>query len=433
MKLRVHEIALRDQKQFTRFDASKNLSVQLALLDVMEATKEGLMALAVQTGLRVIQVMMQEEVDALVGPKGKHNPKRKAVRHGKEKGFVVLGGRKVAVEKVRVRSVDGREIPLETYQALQDPELLTQAALERMIHGLSTRNYEYGLEPVGEELESSGTSKSTVSRRFIAATKKLLAELMQRRLDSRRYVALIIDGIVMAEHTVVAALGIDAEGKKQMLGVWHGATENAAVCKALLSDLVERGLKTDDGILVVIDGSKALRAAVRDVLGDTAIVQRCQVHKERNVLEHLPEKHRDWVKRKLREAWRRGNEQDALAALRRLAGHLEKEYPGAAASLREGMEETVTVIRLGVPELLQTTLRSTNAIESANEKVRMASRNVKRWKNGEQVLRWAAAGFLEAESKFRTVKGYRQIPMLMKALHQCAHPEQYQGESSITA
>jgi putative transposase len=246
-------------------------------------------------------------------------------------------------------------------------------------------------------------------------------------------VALIIDGIVMAEHTVVAALGIDAEGKKQMLGVWHGATENAAVCKALLSDLVERGLKTDDGILVVIDGSKALRAAVRDVLGDTAIVQRCQVHKERNVLEHLPEKHRDWVKRKLREAWRRGNEQDALAALRRLAGHLEKEYPGAAASLREGMEETVTVIRLGVPELLQTTLRSTNAIESANEKVRMASRNVKRGKNGEQVLRWAAAGFLEAESKFRTVKGYRQIPMLMKALHQCAHPEQYQGESSITA
>jgi putative transposase len=247
------------------------------------------------------QVKMPEEVDALVGPKGKHNPERKAVRHGKEKGFVILGGRKVAVEKVRVRSMDGREIPLETYQALQDPELLTQAALERMIHGLSTRNYEYGLEPVGEQLESSGTSKSTVSRRFIAATKKLLDELMKRRLDGRRYVALIIDGIVMAEHTVVAALGIDAEGKKQILGVWHGATENAAVCKALLSDLVERGLKTDDGILVVIDGSKALRAAVRDVLGDTAIVQRCQVHKERNVLEHLPEKHRDWVKRKLRQ------------------------------------------------------------------------------------------------------------------------------------
>jgi transposase-like protein len=176
--------------------------------------------------------------------------------HGKEKGSVTLGGRKVTVEKMRVRSVDGREIPLETYQALQDPELLTQAALERMIHGLSTRNYAYGLEPVGEGLESSGTSKSSVSRRFIAATKKLLAELMQRRLDSRRYVALIIDGIVMAEHTVVAALGIDAEGKKQMLGVWHGATENAAVCKALLSDLMERGLKTDDGILVVIDEAR---------------------------------------------------------------------------------------------------------------------------------------------------------------------------------
>lgn len=407
--------------------------MQLSLLDVLEATKDGLMALAVQTGLRVMEIMMEEEVNALVGPKGKHNAERKAVRHGTEKGSVVLGGRKVAVKKVRVRSVDGHEIPLETYRAFQDPMLLTQAALERMIHGLSTRNYAHGLEPVGEELESSGTSKSTVSRRFIAGTKKLLAELMHRRLDGRRYVALIIDGIVMEEHTVVAALGIDTEGKKQMLGVWHGATENAAVCKALLSDLVERGLKTDDGILVVIDGSKALRAAVRDVLGDTALVQRCQVHKERNVLEHLPEKQREWVKKRLREAWRHENEQDALAALRRLAGQLEKAYPGAAASLREGLEETVTVIRLGVPELLQGTLRSTNAIESANEQVRIVSRNVKRWQNGEQVLRWAAAGFLEAEKKFRTVKGYRQIPMLMKALHKCVHPEQPQEESSMTA
>jgi transposase-like protein len=301
----------------------------------------------------------------------------------------------VAVEKVRVRSVDGREIPLETYQELQDPELLTQAALEPMIHGLSTRNYVYGLEQVGEELESSGTSKSSISRRFMTATKKLVAELMQRHLDSRRCVALIIDGIVMAKHTVVEALGIDAEGKKQILGVLHGATENAAVCKALLSDLVERGLKTDDGILIVMDGSKALRAAMRDVLGYTAIVQRCQGHKERHVLEHLLEKHRDWVKRKLREVWRHGNEQDALAALKQLAAQLEKVYPGAAASLREGMEETVTVIRLGVLEMLQTTLRSTKTIESANEKVRMARRNVKCWQISEQALRWAAAGSLK--------------------------------------
>jgi putative transposase len=336
------------------------------------------------------------------------------------------------VEKVRVRSVDGAEIPLETYQALQDPELLTQAALERMIHGLSTRNYTHGLEPVGDDVESFGTSKSSVSRRFIAATKKKLEGLMQRRLGHRQFVALLIDGMVMAEHTVVAAMGIDAQGKKQMLGVWHGATESATVCKALLCDLVERGLKTDDGILVVIDGSKALRAAVRDVLGNHAIVQRCQVHKQRNVLEHLPENQRDWVKRRLREAWSHGNESDTLAALRRLAGQLDKAYPGAAASLREGMEETGTVIRLGLPELLQTTLRSTNAIESANEKVRMASRNVKRWQNGEQVLRWAAAGFLEAEKKFRAVKGFRQIPILVKALHNCVHPE-HQEEPSMTA
>ncbi|WP_232796716.1 IS256 family transposase [Kyrpidia spormannii] len=433
MKSRVHQIVRNDQSLFSTLDPSQQFTLQLSLLDVMESAKEGLMALAVQTGLRVIQLMMREEVEALVGPKGKHNPKRKAVRHGKEKGSVMLGGRKVAVEKVRVRSVDGHEIPLETYQAFQDPTLLTQAALERMIHGLSTRNYAFGLEPVGNEVETSGTSKSAVSRRFIAATKKLFEKLMQRRLDDRRYVALVIDGIVMADHTVVAALGIDVGGQKQILGVWEGATENATVCKGLLTDLVDRGLKTDDGILVVIDGSKALRAAVRDVFGETALVQRCQVHKERNVLEHLPEKQRDWVKRQLREAWRQETEKEALAALRRLAAQLEKAYPGAAASLREGMEETVTVIRLGVPELLRGTLRSTNAIESANEKVRMVSRNVKRWQNGEQVLRWAAAGFLEVEKKFRTVKGFRQIPLLLDALHKCVHPQPQQENKSITA
>ena len=396
----------------------QNDTIQLSLTQIMESAKEGLLALAVQTGLQVFQAMMQEEVTQLAGPKGKHNPNRKAVRHGVEQGSVVLGGRKVRVEKPRVRSVEGEELHLEVYQVFQDPSLLTDAALERMIHGLSTRNYEQGLEPTGVDGKASSTSKSTISRRFVEGTGKKLAELLGRRLDDRRYPALMIDGVVMADHTVVVALGVDEEGKKHILGLWEGATENAPVCKSLLMDLVDRGLSTDRGILVIIDGSKAFRSAIRDVLGKQAVVQRCQVHKLRNVLDHLPERERGWVERKIKEAWRQPDADKAHRALKRLANQLDEVHPGAAASLREGMEETLTVIRLGLSELLQTTLRSTNAIESAFKTVRDVSRNVKRWRNGQQVLRWSAAGLLEAETRFRRIKGYRQLPLLKQALEQ---------------
>jgi putative transposase len=227
---------------------------------------------------------------------------------------------------------------------------------------------------------------------------------------------LMLDGIEIAEHTVVVALGITASGEKQILGLWEGATENAAVCHALLTDLMERGLRVDEGILVVIDGSKALRAAVRDVLGPQAAVQRCQVHKKRNVLDHLPDEVRRWVSRKLDQCWRETDYEKARAALTGLAKNLEEKYPGAAASLREGLDETLTVLRLGLPEPLRKTLRSTNPIESAFDTVRMASRNVKRRRNGQQVLRWAAGGLLEAEKGFRRMKGYRQLPLLADAL-----------------
>lgn len=391
-------------------------TMELSLTEIMESAKEGLLALAVQTGLPVFQTLLQEEVTRLAGPKGKHNPNRQAVRHGVEQGSVVMGGRKVRVEKPRVRSVEGEELHLETYQAFQDPSFLTNAALERMIHGLSTRHYEHGLEPAGTDEKAGSTSKSTISRRFVEATKKQLAELLERRLDGKQYLALMIDGVVMADHTVVVALGIDDEGKKQILGLWEGATENATVCKSLLMDLVDRGLCADPGILVIIDGSKALRSAVRHVFGKQAVVQRCQVHKLRNVMDHLPERERAWVERKIKEAWKQPNADKALRALKRLANQLEEVHPGAAASLREGMEETLTVIRLGLPDLLQATMRSTNAIESAFKTVREVSRNVKRWRNGQQVLRWSAAGLLEAETRFRRIKGYRQLPLLKPAL-----------------
>ena len=397
--------------------------VQVTLHALMGAAKEGLLALAVAVGLDVLRSMMEAEVTAIVGPKGKHNPNRKAFRHGAEEGRVVLGGRKVPIQRPRVRTKDGQEVRLSSYEAFQDEQLLTQAALERMLHGLSTRRYHHGLEPVGDDLPAVATSKSSVSRHFVAATRKALAELLARPLGDQRYLVLMLDGIEVADHTVVVALGITADGQKQILGLWEGATENATVCRALLTDLVERGLRVDGGILVVIAGAKALRAAVRDVLGARATVQRCQVHKKRNVLDHLPDEARAWVSRKLEQAWRETDYEKARTALTSLAKTLDDKYPGAAASLREGLEETLTVLRLELPEALRKTLRSTNPIESAFEKVRMASRNVKRWRNGQQVLRWTAAGLLEAEKGFRRIKGYRQLPMLSEALSRHAAPE----------
>lgn len=397
--------------------------VGVALEQLMGSIKEGLLAMAVTVGLQVMHQMMEEEVNQVVGAKGKHNPGREAVRHGSEKRSVVLGGRKAVVERPRVRTRDGREVRLETYEAFRDARLLTQAAMERMMHGLSCRQYRRGLEPVGEGVGHLGTSKSTISRRFVEATRKALGELMARPLDGLNLAALFIDGIVVAGRTVVAAMGLDLGGHKHILGIWEGATENSVVCKSLLSDLAGRGLRVGQPLLVVIDGSKALAAAVRDVLGKCAVVQRCQVHKVRNVLEHLPEDARSWVKRKLDRAYNQADYAAALTALQALASALEKQYPGAAASLREGLEETLTVLRLGLPDLLARSLRSTNAMESAFDAVRTVARNVKRWQNGEQVLRWTAAGLLEAESRFHRIAGYRDIPLLVQALEKEVFPD----------
>ncbi|WP_297201731.1 IS256 family transposase [Thermanaeromonas sp.] len=390
--------------------------VQVSLREIIGKAKEGLLALSVAVGLDVVQSMMEAEVTEIAGPKGKHNPERTSFRHGSEKGSVVLGGRKVAIRRPRVRTIDGREVKLKTYEAFQDERFITETVLEHILYGLSIRHYKHSLEPIGEELPVHGTSKSTISRRFIYATRKALEELLSRPLGDKRFLVLVIDGVVFAGHTVVAALGITDKGEKEVLGLWEGATENAAVCRSLLTNLVERGLKVEKGILVVIDGSKALRAAVKEVFGNRAVVQRCQVHKKRNVLEHLPKGAQEWVGKKLEQAWSEKDYHKALTELNRLADALEDKYPGAARSLREGLEETLTVTRLGLPETLWKTLRSTNVIETAFDKVRVVTRNVKRWRNGMQVLRWAAAGLLQAEKGFNRIKGYRELPLLATAL-----------------
>ena len=303
---------------------------------------------------------------------------------------------------------------LQTYEHFADRDPLGRLALERILAGVSTRKYRRVQEPVGDEaakLERS-TSKSSISRAFVARTREALWHLMSRQLADLRLAVVMLDGIEIKGRTNVVALGITTEGDKLALGLWSGSTENATVTSALLSDLVSRGLDVEQGLLFVIDGSKALRKAIRQVFGDDVPVQRCVRHKERNVLELLPERDRLQVKRRLVQAWQDTDYPNALDQLRRLAVELDHEHPGAAASLREGMEETLTVTRLGITGKLKRTLQSTNPCESMIGTVRTIQRNVKNWSSGEMCLRWTAAGMLEAESRFRKVEGYRGLAQL---------------------
>jgi putative transposase len=393
--------------------------VQEALGELVGAAKEGLLALSVGVGLGVMAELMEEEVTEVVGPKGKNNPDRSAVRHGHEAGEVTLGGRRVGVQRPRVRTADGEsEVPLATYRHFADRDPLTRLVLEQMLAGVSTRRFSRTREPVGEEVEAQArsTSKSAVSREFVARTRENLDALMSRRLDDVRLAVMMIDGIDLKGRTNVVALGITTEGVKIPLGLWEGSTENATVATALLSDLVDRGLDPEQGILFVIDGAKALRKATRSVFGQRAVVQRCVRHKERNVLDHLPERDRPPIKRRLRRAWADSDHARALEQLRVLAAELERSHPGAAASLREGLEETLTLTRLGIRGRLRKTLESTNPCESMIECVRRTSRNVKHWQSGDMCLRWTAAGMLEAERQFRRIIGYADLAKLVTAI-----------------
>jgi transposase-like protein len=382
------------------------------------AAREGLLALAVGTGLGVLGSLLAADVERLAGPKGRHQPSRAAVRHGTQPGRVTLGGRRVRVDRPRVRSADGaHELPLPTWQAFAASELLDQLTLERMLAKLSTRRYQHGLEPVGAAVEqaATGTSKSAVSRRFVAATEHALAELMSADLSGLDLVALMVDGIKVADHTCVVALGITLDGTKVPLGLAEGSSENATVVRDLLADLRERGLETTRPILCVIDGAKALRRAISDVF-DHPIVQRCQLHKLRNVTDRLPDAVASTVGKRMRRAYHHTDALVAQAELEALAYELDRSHPGAAASLREGLTETLTILRLGVPPTLARTLRSTNSIESMIAICRDHAANVKRWRDGQMVLRWIAAGMGEAAKQFRRINGYLHLPALRAAL-----------------
>jgi putative transposase len=392
--------------------------VSVAMAEIAENMHEGLLALAVGAGLQVMAALMEADVSALAGLKGKHDATRTAVRHGRERGSVTLGGRRVPITRPRVRAAGGSgELPIASYELFSSTEILGKMAMEKMLAGLSTRRYPVGLEPVGQRVDEScsATSKSAVSRKFVAMTETALAELLSRDLSGLDLVALMIDGVHFAESCCVVALGIGIDGVKHPLALVEGSTENATLVCGLLVGLRERGLDVTRPMLVGIDGSKALRKAVLDVL-DRPVIQRCQLHKVRNVKDHLPQRLRSSVGRRMTDAYHAGSALEAEAALLALAKELDRTHPGAAASLREGLDETLTVLRLGVPPTLARTLRSTNAIESMISVCRDHAGNVKRWRDGQMALRWCAAGMVEAGKQFRRVNGHLHLPTLRAAL-----------------
>ena len=399
--------------------------IQEALGELVGAAREGLLALSVGVGLSVVHELMESEVTEVVGPKGKWNPGRTAKRHGHEKGSLTLGGRRVAVRRPRMRSAeDERELALGTYEHFADRDPLTRAVLDRMLAGVSTRKFAGVGEPVGEEVEqeASATSKTSVSEVFVERTQTALSELMSRGLDDMRLAVMMLDGMEIAERTHVVALGITTEGVKIPLGLWEGSTENSTLARTLLADLLDRGLDPEQAILFVIDGSKALRKAIGNVFGTHALVHRCHRHKERNVTDLLPEADRDAIRGRLRAAWALADADLARQRLELLTSELDRTWPDAASSLREGLDDTLTLMRLGIDGRLSKTLGSTNPIESMIEIVRHTQRNVKRWRDGDMRKRWTAAGMLVAEQQFRRIVGYRDLNKLVIAIERDTKP-----------
>jgi transposase-like protein len=405
-----------DHLQIVDLPKTTTVQIPLPLLGAFANIENSFFELCIDAGRQVLSSMMEQDREELCGPRWKRDPERSAGRTGTTRSEVTLGGRRIPLKRPRVRSTEGQEMELPSFRfaASQDP--LDRHALNAVACGISTRKYARSLEPLPEDVEERSTSKSSVSRRYVAMTTKQMTTWLTKPLGDRHFPIVMIDGIILGDHTVLIALGIDWEGKKQVLGLREGNTENSRVAKALLRDLIDRGLDQERARLFVIDGAKALRSAVRKIFGSLGVVHRCQLHKQRNILGHLPDCLHANVKAVLKEAWTLTDAKVAKRRLERLASSLEADHPGAAASVREGLEETLTLQRLGVGGTLYGKLRSTNAIENLNSGIVTYSRNVKRWQGGSMVLRWVSAGIVEAEKKFRRVQGYRDIAKLTKSL-----------------
>jgi len=410
-------------KRYQKIDDAVNAMaipdvVSVSLAEIAADMKEGLLALAVGAGLQVMAAMFAEDVQQMCGPRGKHDADRRGYRHGTEAGSVTLGGRRVPVARPRVRAADGSgELNLPAYEVFSGTETLSGLAMARMLSGLSTRRYPVGLEPVGAHVEqrATGTSRSAISRRFVSSTETALEQLLAADLSKLDLVALMVDGVWFAEHLAVVVLGIGIDGTKHPLALADGSTENASLVRDLLVSLRERGLNVSRPILAVLDGSKALRRAVLDVF-EHPVIARCQLHKIRNVTDKLPQHMRPAVAKMMRAAYHADSALAAQGQLEALARELDKTHPNAAGSLREGLEDTLTVLRLDLPPSLLRTFRSTNAVESMISISREHAKNVKRWRDAPMALRWCAAGMVEAGKQFRRVNGHLHLPTLRAAL-----------------
>jgi len=396
------------------------LEATVALADVAGSIKDGLLAFASTAGLVVMHQLMEAELTSRIGPKHARIPERAGNRHGSTSGSVVLGGRRVRTERPRGRTTDGAEIALDTWTAFASDDLLDQVVMERMLAGVATRRHADVAEPIGAELEArtSATGRSAVSRRFVRATQRALDELLARDLSELDAAVLMVDGIVVAGQCCVAALVITADGRKVPVGLYLGDTENKTVVTDLLADLQARGLSADAGVLVVIDGAKALATAVRKVFGEHAQIQRCTLHKRRNVAGYLSREIGGRIDRRLAAAFNHPDPATGLARAKAIAAALEADHPDAAASLREGLADMFTVRRLGIDGRLARSLTNTNCIESMISVARATMGNVTRWRDGRMKKRWMAAGMLEAERSFRRLKGCREMPVLVAALRQ---------------
>lgn len=410
--------AYQKRQGFEEWVLPQEFRVEMA--ELAGVLKDGLTAVGFQAALVMAQQRLDAEVASVAGAKGQHQPHRQAQRHGHPGGTVVLAGRKVKIQRPRVRTVEGQEVPLQNYQGLPQQDLLDEAAFEQRLYGVVIRHYAPVTPTLPEDVPAYGTAKSPVSARFARATGELLQQFVQPALTTRMLV-LYLDAIVLGSHAILVALGVDAEGRKHVLGLREGATENATVTTALLEDLVARGLDVTAGILVVIDGGKALAAAVTRVFGERALIQRCQVHKRRNLLEHLPRQDRGWVNARLSPAWALPDAGRAQRELEALAAELDVKCPGAAARLREGLAQTLTVQTLRLPSPLRRGLRTTNAIEALNSQWRATVRRVSRFTTGDQALRWAAVAALRAEPRLYRIAGYRYLPLLAEALEVYVH------------
>jgi transposase-like protein len=392
--------------------------LRLPLVDALVDVRADMLEVVVTAGMKVVEAMLEEDRVRLCGPKHARVPGREVVRGGTVRGELILGGRRVAVRRPRARCVDGGEVTLPTYETLRREDPLEQRAVEQMLVGVATRKYARSLEPLPTSVAARGTSRSAVSRRFVACTRAELEAWARRPLGELDIVALVVDGIEFGEHTLVVALGIDSTGKKHPLAIREGSTENASLCRSLLADVVERGIPADRTIVVVVDGGTGLRSAVKQVFGEYAVVQRCQVHKKRNVVDHLPEHARPHVRAAMSQAYALSEFDKAKSLLERLARSLEEQHPSAASSLREGLDETLTVLKLGVGPTLRRSLATTNPIESTFSTVRRVSQRVTRWPTGTMALRWALAGIGEAEKKWRRLMGKADMPKLVAVLRQ---------------